>query len=115
MRGIGIPGKLWPMWKLLLALPVCALVGCGDNLEGNDPPDTPIPAVTPGCADATGDLQAFAAPDDFGPAVEGTLPWRLTRTPLDDCACAQAASERQARAAASGFMLVKAKLRSPAL
>jgi hypothetical protein len=75
------------MSKLLFALPVLALGACGDNLVGNDPADTPIPAVTPACEQRTGDLQSFMAPDDFGPAVEGTLAgwdpsgrWFLTGT-----------------------------------
>lgn len=75
------------MWKLVFALPICALAACGDNLMGNDPPDTPIPAVTPGCENRSGDPQSFAAADDFGPAVEGTLAgwdpdgrWSLTGT-----------------------------------
>ncbi|MBL9013902.1 MAG: hypothetical protein JNL83_06990 [Myxococcales bacterium] len=75
------------MWKLVIAVPVLVLGACGDNLEGNDPPDTPIPAVTPACDDRPGDLQAFLAADDFGPAVEGTLAgwdpsgrWFLTGT-----------------------------------
>lgn len=75
------------MAKLVLWLPLVVLVACGDNLEGNEPPGTPIPSVKPGCREVAGDLDSFKEPADFGPFVEGSLEgwdldgrWFLTGT-----------------------------------
>ncbi|MBA3463203.1 MAG: hypothetical protein H0T46_24820 [Deltaproteobacteria bacterium] len=75
------------MAKLVLWLPLVVLVACGDNLEGNEPPGTPIPSVDPGCRDVAGDLESFKSPGDFGPFVESSLEgwdpdgrWFLTGT-----------------------------------
>ncbi|MEO7092237.1 MAG: hypothetical protein ABI175_03230, partial [Polyangiales bacterium] len=82
-----IPGKLWPMRKLLLGLALVVSGACGDNTSDDAPPAGEPPEVIPGCARVDGNLDSFDTQEAFAPAVKGTLAgwdpdgrWFLTGT-----------------------------------
>jgi len=73
LRSHPIPGKLGSMWKLVLGLPLAALVACGDNVAPEDAGPTVIPAVEPGCHKEPGTINSYEHAADFGPIAAGSL------------------------------------------